>query len=67
MNYRKYKDSRWVETGELCERDGKKIYVEVLECGTKTEHYCCERYGCSKQEYRNIEHLIPTRNELKRY
>jgi hypothetical protein len=38
MNYRKYKDSRWVETGELCERDGKKIYVEMLECGTKTEY-----------------------------
>ena len=31
----------------------KKVYVEVLKDGTKTEHYCCERNGCTKQQYRH--------------
>lgn len=53
MEYRKYKNSKWVETGELCERDGEKVYVEVLKDGTKTDHYCCERDGCTKQQYRD--------------
>ena len=52
MEYRKYKDSKWVATSERCERDGEIIYVEVLKDGTKTDHYCCERNGCTKQQYR---------------
>ena len=52
MNYRIHKNSTWEPTGEICERDGKKVFVEVLEDGTKTEHYCCERNGCTKQDYR---------------
>ncbi len=55
MEYRKYKDSKWVATIELCERDGRKVYVEVLKDGTKTDHYCCERDGCTKQQYRDIK------------
>jgi hypothetical protein len=53
MNYRKFNNSKWVETGERCERDGQKVYVEVLEDGTITDHYCCERSGCTKQNYRD--------------
>ncbi len=52
MEYRKYKNSSWLDSGEICERDGQKVYVEVLEDGTKTDHYCCERNGCTKQSYR---------------
>lgn len=52
MEYRNHKNSTWVHTGELCERDGKKVYVEVMSDGTKTDHYCCERNGCTSQQYR---------------
>lgn len=55
MKYRLYKDSRWVDTGKKCERDGQTIYVEVLNNGTKTDNYCCGRDGCTKQDYKEIK------------
>ena len=53
MEFRIHEESKWVETGEFCERDGEKVYVEVLKNGTNTNHYCCERDGCTKQQYRH--------------
>ena len=53
MDFLNHKGSKWVDAEEKCERDGKKVFVEVREDGTKTDHYCCERSGCTKQDYRN--------------
>ena len=66
MEYRIHKDSEWVETSELCERDGKKVYVEVLKDGTKTDHYCCERDGCTEQQYRHNVKFINNRLDTLR-
>jgi hypothetical protein len=38
MDFREHEGSKWVNTSVLCERDGMKIYIEVLTDGTKTCH-----------------------------
>jgi hypothetical protein len=54
MKYLKYKNTHWSKTQEKCKRDNKPIYQEVLENGFITDHYCCERDGCTSQEYREL-------------
>jgi len=55
MKFLKWKNTFWAKTEEKCKRDGLPIYQEVLNNGVRTQHYCCERDGCTSQEYRNIE------------
>lgn len=55
MEYLFYKNSKWIDTGEKCERDNETVFREILEDGTETNHYCCERLGCTKQQYRARE------------
>ena len=53
MQYLKYKNTYWAKTNEKCKRDGLPIYQETLKNGVRTDNYCCERDGCTSQEYRN--------------
>lgn len=46
MDFKLYKDTKWVRFGK-CPRDGKIIYREVYNNGEPTDHFTCERNGCT--------------------
>lgn len=67
MDYRFYKNSIWVRTDIPCGRcgeDGNMILREVLNTGEKTNHFTCERLGCTWPWY-NQEKLIKAADEHK--
>jgi len=52
MEYLLFHDTEWIGTNRRCPRDGRRIYREVRKkTGIPTNHFCCERMGCTWPDY----------------
>jgi len=59
MHYLSKKGNSWKPTGHKCGRCDEPTYVEVKPSGEWTDHYCCERYGCTWLDYNgNAEKML---------
>jgi len=54
MNFLIYEGTKWVDTGIVCPRCNHKILRETHKINNEpTEHFCCERLGCTWPDYYN--------------
>lgn len=51
MHFLTKENTKWQKTELRCPRDGKHIYREVYKDGRATNHFCCERSGCTWADY----------------
>lgn len=51
MDYLIYNNTKWVDTGIKCQRCDHKILRETYKDGKPTDHFACERMGCTWTNY----------------
>ena len=64
MDYLRFANTEWVDTGIPCQRCGNKILRESFRTGKPTDHFACSRIGCTyPNDIENIRKLIALDSE----
>ena len=51
MDYLIHNNTKWVDTGIKCQRCEHRILRETYKDGKPTDHFACERMGCTWTNY----------------